>query len=110
MATKGKFENQLTQLAEGIKAMGHPARILILKHLLHNGPSSCQDIVDQLPYSQSTVSGHLQKLKDGKLITMKSVKTSSVYSIHLESIEMINKELTNTFNLKSESKKQMSLF
>jgi DNA-binding transcriptional ArsR family regulator len=110
MAIKGKFENQLTELAEGIKAMGHPARILILKHLLENGPSSCQDIVDQLPYSQSTVSGHLQKLKDGKLIKMKPIKTSSVYSIHLESIEMIHKELADTFNFKSESKKQMSLF
>ena len=31
MAIKGKFENQLTGLAEGTKAMGHPARILILK-------------------------------------------------------------------------------
>lgn len=110
MGIKGKFENQLTELAEGIKAMGHPARILILKHLLENGPSSCQDIVDQLPYSQSTVSGHLQKLKDGKLIKMKPVKTSSVYTIHLESIEMIHKELGVTFNFKSESKKQMSLF
>ncbi len=110
MAIKGKFENQLVLLAEGIKAMGHPARILILKHLLENGPSSCQDIVDQLPYSQSTVSGHLQKLKDGRLIKMKSVKTSNVYSVDLESIEMIHKELGETFNLKSESKKQMSLF
>ena len=110
MAIKGKFENQLTGLAEGTKTMGHPARILILKHLLENGPSSCQDIVNQLPYSQSTVSGHLQKLKDGKLIKMKPVKTSSVYSIHMESIEMIHKELADIFNLRSESVKQMSLF
>ena len=111
MNTKGKFENQLTVLAEGIKAMGHPARILILKHLLDHGPSTCQDIVDRLPYSQSTVSGHLQKLKDGKLIKMKPVRTSSVYSIHLETIELIHKELAEKFNLKSkESKKQMSLF
>lgn len=110
MAIKGKFENQLVLLADGIKAMGHPARILILKHLLENGSCSCQDIVDQLPYSQSTVSGHLQKLKDGGLIKMKNVKTSSVYSLQIETIEMIHKELGVIFNLKSESKKQMSLF
>ncbi len=110
MGIKGKFENQLTGLAEGTKAMGHPARILILKHLLENGPSSCQDIVNQLPYSQSTVSGHLQKLKDGKLIKMKPVKTSNIYTIHMESIEMIHKELADIFNLRSESVKQMSLF
>ncbi len=110
MAIKGKFEDQLTELAEGIKAMGHPARILILKHLLDNGPSTCQDIVDRLPYTQSTVSGHLQKLKDGKLIKMKPVKTSSVYTIHMETIEMIHKEMAEKFNLRTETKKQMSLF
>jgi DNA-binding transcriptional ArsR family regulator len=110
MGIKGKFEKQLIRLADGVKAMGHPARIVILKHLLEVGPCSCQDIVDQLPYSQSTVSGHLQKLKDGGLIKMKNVKTSSVYSIHIENIEMIHKEFGVIFNLQSESKKQMSLF
>lgn len=109
MAVRGKFENKITSTADGLKAMGHPGRIAILKHLMQHGECSCQDIVNQLPYSQSTVSGHLQKLKDGKLIKMKSVKTSSVYSIDLEAIEALYSELGETFQLKSE-RKQLSLF
>ncbi|MFM8995980.1 MAG: ArsR/SmtB family transcription factor, partial [Bacteroidota bacterium] len=92
MAIRGKFENKITSTADGLKAMGHPGRIAILKHLMQYGACSCQDIVDQLPYSQSTVSGHLQKLKDGKLITMQSVKTSSVYTIDMEAIEALYAE------------------
>jgi DNA-binding transcriptional ArsR family regulator len=109
MAKRGTFENTITSMADGLKSMGHPGRIAILKHLMQHGESTCQDIVDQLPYSQSTVSGHLQKLKDGKLIKMKSVKTSSVYSIDLEAIENLYIELGDTFQFKSD-KKQLSLF
>jgi DNA-binding transcriptional ArsR family regulator len=109
MAVRGKFENNITSMADGLKAMGHPGRIAILKHLLQHGECSCQDIVDQLPYSQSTVSGHLQKLKEGKLIKMKSIKTSSVYSIDIDAVEALFNELGDTFQLKSE-RKQLSLF
>jgi ArsR family transcriptional regulator len=109
MAIRGTFENKITIMADGLKAMGHPGRIAILMHLMQYGECSCQDIVDQLPYSQSTVSGHLQKLKDGRLIKMKSVKTSSVYSIDLESIESLYGELGDVFQLKVD-KKQLSLF
>jgi DNA-binding transcriptional ArsR family regulator len=109
MAVRGKFENNITTMAEGLKAMGHPGRIAILKHLMQHGECSCQDIVDQLPYSQSTVSGHLQKLKEGKLIKMKSVKTSSVYSIDMEAIEALYNDLGETFQLKAD-RKQLSLF
>lgn len=109
MATRGKFETKLTSIADGLKALGHPGRIAILQHLMSHGACSCQDIVDQLPYSQSTVSGHLQKLKEGKLITMKPVKTSSVYTIDMEAIEKLYAEFGNNFNLRAE-KKQLSLF
>jgi hypothetical protein len=43
------------------------------------------------------------------LIKMKSVKTSSVYSIDLESIESLYGELGDVFQLKVD-KKQLSLF
>jgi len=50
-----------------------------------------------------------QKLKDGKLIKMKSVRTSSVYSIDMEAIEQLHRDLGDLFNLTNE-KKQLSLF
>ena len=58
------FAESTEKLASLSKAIGHPARIQILLFLMDVGPSTCQDIVDKLPYSQSTVSGHLQKLKE----------------------------------------------
>jgi DNA-binding transcriptional ArsR family regulator len=109
MAVRGKFESKITSIADGLKSLGHPGRILILQHLMSHGECSCQDIVDQLPYSQSTVSGHLQKLKDGKLIKMKSIRTSSVYTIDMEAIEQLHKDFGDLFNLTNE-KKQLSLF
>lgn len=50
------------------KAIGHPARVAILKLLLQKQACVCGDIVDELPLSQSTVSQHLKELKESGLI------------------------------------------
>lgn len=50
------------------KAIGHPARVQILR-LLSNRPSCvCGAIVDEIPLAQSTVSQHLKVLKEAGLI------------------------------------------
>src|SRR6266853_1772963 len=54
--------------AKYAKALGHPARISILKLLAKKQACICGDIVDELPLSQSTVSQHLKELKDAGLI------------------------------------------
>ena len=55
-------------IARYAKALGHPARIAILRILLERTSCICGDIVDELPLSQSTVSQHLKELKDAGLI------------------------------------------
>lgn len=50
------------------KAMGHPARIRILRLLARRDSCVCGDIVAELPFAQSTVSQHLKMLKDAGLI------------------------------------------
>lgn len=50
------------------KALGHPARVRIVQHLKKMNRCICGDIVDILPLAQSTVSQHLQCLKDAGLI------------------------------------------
>jgi ArsR family transcriptional regulator len=61
------------QLCEDIsraaKALGHPARVQILRVLLASDSCLCGDIVEQLPLAQSTVSQHLKVLKEAGLIT-----------------------------------------
>ena len=50
------------------KALGHPARVRILRLLIERNACVCGDIVDHLPLAQSTVSQHLKQLKDAGLI------------------------------------------
>jgi ArsR family transcriptional regulator len=56
------------ELAMLAKALGHPARVAILRHLLRGGACVCGSIVEILPLAQSTVSQHLKILKDAGLI------------------------------------------
>ena len=63
-----EFTEVQNDLARYAKALGHPARIAILQHLISCKSCVCGDIVDELPLSQSTVSQHLQELKQAGLI------------------------------------------
>ena len=55
-------------LAQFSNALGHPARIAILRLLLRRDTCICGEIVDELPLAQSTVSQHLKQLKEAGLI------------------------------------------
>lgn len=56
------------ELAALAKAIGHPARVQILRLLIQKSACICGDIVDELPLAQSTVSQHLKVLKEAGLI------------------------------------------
>jgi len=56
------------ELAILAKALGHPARVQIMRLLLRRNACICGDIVDELPLAQSTVSQHLKVLKEAGLI------------------------------------------
>lgn len=55
-------------LARFAKAMGHPARIVILKYLSSLDTCYFGDINKELPIAKATVSQHLAELKDAGLI------------------------------------------
>lgn len=56
------------ELATLAKALGHPARVRILRLLGQTQGCVCGDLVDELPLAQSTVSQHLKVLKEAGLI------------------------------------------
>ena len=56
------------ELANLAKALGHPARVQIMRLLVRREACICGDIVDELPLAQSTVSQHLKVLKGVGLI------------------------------------------
>lgn len=60
-ADEGEADETLGSLA---KALGHPARVAILRLLLRREACICGEIVDELPLAQSTVSQHLKLLKE----------------------------------------------
>ena len=56
------------ELALLTRALGHPARVQIVRLLIRREACVCGDIVDELPLAQSTVSQHLKVLKEAGLI------------------------------------------
>ena len=56
------------ELALLTKAVGHPARVQILRLLARRDACICGDIVNELPLAQSTVSQHLKVLKEAGLV------------------------------------------
>lgn len=58
-------QNELANLA---KAIAHPARLAIIEYLLKVNSCICNDIVNELPLAQPTISQHLRELKNVGLI------------------------------------------
>jgi ArsR family transcriptional regulator, arsenate/arsenite/antimonite-responsive transcriptional repressor len=56
------------ELARLAAALGHPARVRILRFLLEQRECFAGAIVDHLPLAQSTVSQHLKVLREAGLV------------------------------------------
>ena len=56
------------ELARMAAALGHPARVRILRFLMEQRECFAGAIVDHLPLAQSTVSQHLKVLREAGLI------------------------------------------
>ena len=87
MATDTKpiyFSKKQEQTARFAKAMGHPVRIAILQLL--NSQTCCYhgDMADELPVAKSTLSQHLNELKDAGLIQGDITPPTVKYCINRE--------------------------
>ena len=63
--TEFDAEGELAKLA---KALGHPARVHILRLLLAKDTCVAGELSDELPLAASTVSQHLKLLKESGLV------------------------------------------
>lgn len=57
------FKKRQNRIATLAKAFDHPARVAILEYLLSHNTCICNDLVGELPLSQSTITQHLKELK-----------------------------------------------
>ncbi len=76
------FTEEQNQIAIVAKALGHPARIAIIEYLLKVNACICNDIVNELPLAQSTISQHLKELKNAGLIKGEIEGNSICYCIN----------------------------
>ena len=66
---KSKSAVDEVEVARIFHALAHPIRLKIVRLLLDGSVGACQEIVDRLPISQSTVSQHLKVLKSAGIVT-----------------------------------------
>ncbi|HMB41129.1 MAG TPA: metalloregulator ArsR/SmtB family transcription factor [Balneolaceae bacterium] len=76
--------------AEIAKALGHPARVAILKILASRNTCFCGDITEILPLAQSTVSQHLKALKEAGLIQGSVEGVRTCYCLNPDGINELN--------------------
>lgn len=62
------FTEEQNNMATLLKAIAHPARIAIIEYILKVNSCICNDIVNELPLAQATISQHLRELKTVGLI------------------------------------------
>lgn len=89
------FTAETNAMAEILKALGHPARLEIVKFIMTSSSCICGDIVEVLPLAQSTVSKHLSELK--KVGIIKGTVTGNNICYCLD--EKIIKKIQNFVNL-----------
>ena len=82
-----------TALAARLKALGHAARLEILRVLAARGTCICGEVVEVLPLAQSTVSQHLKVLKEAGFVRGEIDGPKSCYCLDREVIARFRGEL-----------------
>lgn len=92
------FTEQQNRIATIAKALGHPARIAIIEHLLKVNECICGDLVSELPLAQPTVSQHLKELKNAGLIKGNIEGNSVCYCIDEKAFEVLHIFFSNVIS------------
>jgi|TARA_B110000977_G_scaffold201489_1_gene296383 DNA-binding transcriptional ArsR family regulator len=91
------FTDQDNSLASIAKALAHPARMAILKHLIKQNSCICGDLVLEIGLAQPTISQHLSVLKQTGLIKGNISGTSVCYCIDTEAWQEANQAFASLF-------------
>lgn len=83
------FSKEQNEMANMLRALGHPARIAIIEHLLQVKTCICGDIVNVLPLAQATISQHIKELKKAGLIKGKISGNAICYCLNEKNIKVL---------------------
>jgi predicted transcriptional regulator len=96
------FSKELQNCAVLFKALGHPARLAILKYLAETRKCITGDIADEIPLGRTTVNQHLKELKDAGLIqgTTEGAKTCYCLDpVNICTLKKIVEKFINEINI-----------
>jgi ArsR family transcriptional regulator len=78
------------ELADVMRALGHPVRLSILRILAKQSDCCCTDVTECLPLAQSTVSQHIKVLLDAGLVQRSPRGTRNCYSLNTVRLQSLN--------------------
>ncbi|MEK0420607.1 MAG: transcriptional regulator [Bacteroidetes bacterium] len=107
--SKPEFDVKAEEYSNKAKALGHPARIMILLSLQANNHQTCKELVSQLPFTQSTVSQHLYALVSAGFLESKGYKTSTIFSLKTGAIQDFQTLFQEVFGVRKQDR-QLSMF
>jgi ArsR family transcriptional regulator len=88
-------EIDVDDLARMCKALAHPARIQLLRHLIDYGECYFGSLADVLPLAPSTISQHVTILKEAGLIEGSSDVQRVCYCINQERLQQLKLTIGN---------------
>lgn len=83
------FTERQNELALITKALGHPARIAIIDHLFKVNACIGNEILEEIPLAQPTISQHLKVLRNANLIKGTVEGNAINYCLNEKTFEMI---------------------
>lgn len=102
--SKQELTKEQEQMARFAKALGHPIRIAILRMLANQTCCFHGDMSELLPIAKSTLSQHLNELKDAGLIQGEITPPTVKYCINKENWTLVKKLLGGFIDEVSASK------
>jgi len=86
-------------LANVLRALGHPVRLSILRILAEKQQNQCccTDVTQCLPLAQSTVSQHIKVLLDAGLIERQAKGTRNCYSLRSDRLAALESACDGLF-------------
>lgn len=84
---------------KALKAIADPTRYQILTILAQEGPMRGMDIAKKVSVATSTISHHMEQMKDCGLVTEEPVKNAKYYGLSKQSVKALLDEIASDFEI-----------
>lgn len=92
------FDDRIVRLSAFARALSHPARIEILRHLSHGGELCCSDLVAKLPLSQPASSRHIAELVKAGLLKSRVQRSQVFYRLERKTLDRFCQQMGSTLH------------